>query len=236
MPEQMTDKQREDLRDRSSRLDGLSDNSVRKLFREIDRQRDELTQAKADWKEICSQNDECHRPAGQYELLLARIDGEPTNHGDCRVAAELDRLQGERDTYATELTDAEAKCKRLAGELVQAQANCGAFWRAASFFRSMALSGESESDASRLMGLVFRVANPGQALLDELARLRRLEAALEDDTLADRVRVFCDGRPTVHETIEEAITTYRQALRDVAEHFSTEATALEAARAQEAKL
>ena len=39
-------------------------------------------------------HDECHQPAANYDLLLAMLDGEPTNHGDCRVYAEIERLRG----------------------------------------------------------------------------------------------------------------------------------------------
>ena len=40
-------------------------------------------------------HDDCHQPAANYELLLCRLAGEPTNHGNCKVAAELDRLEAE---------------------------------------------------------------------------------------------------------------------------------------------
>jgi len=147
-------------------------------------------------------HDDCHQPAANYELLLARLDGEPTNHGHCRVAAELDRLQGERDAYATELTDAEAKCKRLAGELVQAQA-AGAvvqslIARRYSYDVSMREDGcdvignsmlplETEErllivrilrDAGKVPGGIPDSKPIGQPLLDELAQAREMIGTL----------------------------------------------------------
>jgi len=46
------------------------------------------------------QVDENHQPATNYQLLIARLDGKPTNHGDCRVAAKLDELQAVVDKLA----------------------------------------------------------------------------------------------------------------------------------------
>ncbi|HUT57038.1 MAG TPA: hypothetical protein VNA25_04075 [Phycisphaerae bacterium] len=40
-------------------------------------------------------HDDCHQPAANYELLLSRLDGEPTDHGDCRVAAHIEKLEGQ---------------------------------------------------------------------------------------------------------------------------------------------
>ena len=45
--------------------------------------------------ELEAEVDHNHQPATYYELLLARLDGEPTDHGACRVAKELDRLEAE---------------------------------------------------------------------------------------------------------------------------------------------
>ena len=47
----------------------------------------------ADLLEYLSEHhDECHQPAANYQLLLDRLAGVPTNHGDCPVAKKLDEL------------------------------------------------------------------------------------------------------------------------------------------------
>ena len=47
----------------------------------------------ADLLEYLSEHhDECHQPAANYQLLLDRLAGVPTNHGDCPVAKRLDEL------------------------------------------------------------------------------------------------------------------------------------------------
>ena len=38
-------------------------------------------------------HDECHEPAARYDLLLDRLAGVATNHGDCPIAAWLDELE-----------------------------------------------------------------------------------------------------------------------------------------------
>src|ERR1035437_6260039 len=49
----------------------------------------ELDAAKKERDEV-----DCHQPAANYELLLCKLRGEPTNHGDCPVAAKIDELEG----------------------------------------------------------------------------------------------------------------------------------------------
>jgi hypothetical protein len=46
-------------------------------------------------KEHIAAREATHQPAANYELLLARLQGEPTDHGDCPVAAKMDRLEAE---------------------------------------------------------------------------------------------------------------------------------------------
>ena len=51
----------------------------------------------ADLLEYLSEHhDECHQPAANYQLLLDRLAGVPTNHGDCPVAKKLDELANPR--------------------------------------------------------------------------------------------------------------------------------------------
>ena len=76
---------------------------------------------------------------------------------------------------------------RLTRELAEARAACAALWEAASFFRSMALCGEGPTKRSEEVSQVFKRVNPGQPLLNELDRLRRLEAGVGNDELRTNV-------------------------------------------------
>ncbi len=64
------------------------------VTRELERERDELQRA---WQIVAVEYDANHQPAANYELLLARLAGEPTNHGNEPVAAYIDRIERERD-------------------------------------------------------------------------------------------------------------------------------------------
>jgi len=67
----------------------------------------------ADLLEYLSEHhDECHQPAANYQLLLDRLAGVPTNHGDCLVAKKLDELA------AAEAVVARLKDNELATEII----------------------------------------------------------------------------------------------------------------------
>ena len=51
--------------------------------------------ASAELTYLREHHDECHQPAANYELVLARLAGTPTNHGNCPVAATLDEYEAE---------------------------------------------------------------------------------------------------------------------------------------------
>jgi len=63
-------------------------------------------------------HDECHQPAGNYALLLDRLKGVKTNHGDCLIAAKMDELEAE-------ITLLQRKCKaewmKQAGDALEAE-------------------------------------------------------------------------------------------------------------------
>jgi len=67
------------------------------VTRELERERGELQQA---WQFVDEENEQNHQPAANYELLLARLAGQPTNHGDEPVAAYIDKIEHERDEAA----------------------------------------------------------------------------------------------------------------------------------------
>ena len=54
---------------------------------------------------------DCHQAAGNYELLLCRLRGEPTNHGDCAVAARLDDLEAENERLTATLREKQARLR-----------------------------------------------------------------------------------------------------------------------------
>jgi hypothetical protein len=49
---------------------------------------------------LTEHHDDCHQPAANYQLLLDKLAGEPTNHGDCVVAAKLDEQAQEIERMA----------------------------------------------------------------------------------------------------------------------------------------
>lgn len=51
-------------------------------------------------------SDEAHR---RDQLLLCRLKGEPTNHGDCPVAARLDQLEAELERLAEVVGEEDAE-------------------------------------------------------------------------------------------------------------------------------
>lgn len=55
--------------------------------------RAKLAEAEGVNKYLGEHHDATHDPAGQYWLLLDRLSGEPTNHGNCPVAARLSELE-----------------------------------------------------------------------------------------------------------------------------------------------
>ena len=74
----------------------------------IDAERTRADVAERAFGEVAEQNDLCHQPAANYELLLARLDGTPTNHGSCRVAAKLDELEAENQRMRAAMPDPDA--------------------------------------------------------------------------------------------------------------------------------
>ena len=97
--------------------------------------------------------------------LIKRLRNMADEPGTSRSAAALMR-------------EAAGEIDRLTRERDEARAAYAALWEAASFFRSMALCGEGPTKRSEEVSQVFKRVNPGQPLLDELDRLRRLEAAV----------------------------------------------------------
>lgn len=53
--------------------------------------------AREAWAYLRQHHDDCHQPAASYQLLLDRLAGTPTNHGNCPVAAQLDTLEAENE-------------------------------------------------------------------------------------------------------------------------------------------
>jgi len=131
--------------------------------------------------------------------------------------------QDENQNYAAKFREAQKEIDRLARELAEARATCAAWMEVtaplALIFANPPVnatdSGEFEKGGPVRRKDVYAIQcvrnsrNPGQPLLDELARLRRLEAAAEDDELACYIATEHVCRPTSCGAIE----TYRAALR-----------------------
>ena len=93
------------------------------MVAELARLQQENARLQAVIKELQEQNAECHQPAANYELLLCKLKGEPTNFGNEPVAKRLDQLQGDvyylghkLDTMTQELDAAHADVTRLEAE------------------------------------------------------------------------------------------------------------------------
>lgn len=65
-----------------------------RIYVELDAAKKESQTLRDEIEDLIEQNTLCHQPAVNYELLLEKLKGVPTNHGDCPVAAKLDELEG----------------------------------------------------------------------------------------------------------------------------------------------
>ena len=105
---------------------------------------------------------------------------------DKRIAdltAELRNATASIWDRMAELGKAHDTIKSLTRERDEARAACAEYCET---LRNVKIHSD-DSDAVRWAATVLNAVNPGQPLLDELDRLRRLEAALDDDSL---MRVF----------------------------------------------
>jgi len=133
-------------------------------------------------------------PGGCFTATAHEVDGlackdrqRAREAAKAAKAAEPAEPADENQNYAAKFREAQKEIDRLTRERDEARAACAALWEAASFFRSMALCGEGPTKRSEEVSQVFKRVNPGQPLLNELDRLRRLEAGVGDDGLRTNV-------------------------------------------------
>lgn len=138
--------------DRNTMADAVRDLSHQLTAKDI-----QIEGLKADWKEISDQNDNCHQPAANYELLLDKLKGVPTNHGDCPVAKKLDA----QDAEIARLRLVESTLEKVNDALTP-------------YLAEHAADNISTTTAVPHM-------------LKELARLCRIEAAIKDNNVAKAV-------------------------------------------------
>ena len=125
-------------------------------------------------------HDDCHQPAANYELLLDRLKGVPTNHGDCPVAAKLDALEAENER---ERDEAMAACAMIRAELEELVVIPGCVSEA--ILNLPLMLGRASLQKARA---ILHQPNPGQPLLDKLdaleaenERLREAAEAASDE-------------------------------------------------------
>ena len=126
----------------------------------------ELRQA---WEVVSEQNDENHQPAANYELLLARLAGKPTNHGDEPVAAYIDKIERERDEAVADnaaMTKAIIAVQQLLTQYLVPDGR------------------DADDILGEILGILDRepfitMQNPGRALLARLEAAEAIVAALQ---------------------------------------------------------
>jgi len=118
--------------------------------------------------------------------------------------------QDENQNFAAKYREAQKEIDQLTRKLAEARAAC-----ATTEIWLRMLIGRKPVDVSAMKNALAggtcrgELMKHGQSLLDELARLCRLEAAVEDDVLACYIATEQVFRPTSCSAIE----TYRAALR-----------------------
>ena len=118
--------------------------------------------------------------------------------------------QDENQNFAAKFREAQKEIDRLARELVVAQAACAVMRPIVIEYAELNprhMYGGRLQDPMGVHALLMQ-SSPGQSLLDDNARLRRLEAAVGDDELACYIATEHICRPTSCGAIE----TYRAAL------------------------
>ena len=118
--------------------------------------------------------------------------------------------QDENLNFAAKFREAQKEIDRLARELVVAQAACAVMRPIVIEYAELNprhMYGGRLQDPMGVHALLMQ-SSPGQSLLDDNARLRRLEAAVGDDELACYIATEHICRPTSCGAIE----TYRAAL------------------------